>query len=222
MNTYLFLLIPRIRQCKLFIFFFLLVIPNIGLSQTDNVNWSSIQFQTKLSESFTLNVKPIIRFDNDISEYQNTSLDIAVKKTFKKGWSAQIVERTWFLPDARPRQFLWADVAHGFGLKNVKIDNRLRWHWALDINNRKDPDYIRLLHKISFLTSKKFNPYLGFESWFRVNRENQFQRIRIEPGFKWKFSKNYHLDIQYRRENWFNLENAPKINFLVANLLIKI
>ena len=200
----------------------LLLFPLTSLSQTDNVLWSSVQFQTKLSETLTLNVKPIVRFNEDIGDYQNTSLDISVKKTFNKGWSAQVLERTWFLPDARPRQFLWADIGHSSRIKKLKIDNRLRWHWALDINDRMDPDYFRLFHRVNFFTDKKFIPYFGFESWFRVNGENQFQRIRIEPGFKWNFAKNYQLDLQYRRENWFNLDSAPKLNFIVANLLVKI
>ena len=70
-----------------------------SFSQTDNILWSSIQLQKSISEKTILSIKPIFRFDNDLSSYQNTSIDIIAKHKFNKGWSVQLLSRSWFKPD---------------------------------------------------------------------------------------------------------------------------
>lgn len=198
------------------------LISTVAIAQTDNILWSSFQLQKDISKNTILNIKPIFRFNEDISSYQNMSVDIFAKQKFNKGWSIQLLARTWFIPDQTGRQFLWLDVAHGFKLKQLKIDNRLRYHWALDINDRSDPDYFRWVTKFSLLTKGKITPFLAIEPWLRTNSQNQFQRIRYEPGFNWKPHNDYTISILYRREESINLIPTRKTNFFVFNLIYKI
>lgn len=191
-------------------------------AQTDNVNWTSFQLQKDVSKNTTINIKPTLRFDNDISSYQNASIDIFAKQKFTKGWSIQLLNRLWFIPDQSYRLFIWLDVAYGFKLNKIKIDNRLRYHWALDINDRSDPDYFRWRTKFSFLNKSKITPYIAIEPWFRMNKQNQFQRIRYESGINWKINNKYSLSVQYRRENIFNVSSKRFTNFLMLNLIYKI
>jgi len=192
------------------------------IAQTDNILWSSFQLKKEVSKNTILNIKPIFRFNEDFSSYQNMSVDIFAKQKFNKGWSLQLLARTWFIPDEKGRQFLWLDVAHGFKLKQLKIDNRLRYHWALDINDRNDPDYFRWSTMFSLLTKGNITPFIAIEPWLRTNRQNQFQRIRYEPGFNWKLHENYTLSILYRKEESINLEPKRNTNFAVINLVCKI
>ena len=194
----------------------------IATAQQDNVLWSSIQVQKNILKNTSLHIKPIVRFNDDISNYQNMSIDYFVKQKFEKGWSMQVLGRTWLLPSSPNRQFIWLDVALSKTIKRLKIDNRLRYHWALDINDRSDPDYFRWLTKFSFKNTSKFTPYVGIEPWFRTNTQNQFQRIRYEPGVVYVVNTRISMNLQYRYEESINLSQKRVTNFIVFNLLYKI
>ena len=191
-------------------------------AQTDNVLWTSFQLQKDISKKTTINLKPTLRFNHDVSTYQNASIDIIAKQKYKNRWSMQLLNRLWFIPDQSYRHFIWLDIAHGLKLNKLKIDNRLRYHWALDINDRNDPDYFRWSTKFSFTSKSKVTPYIAIEPWLRTNKQNQFQRIRYEPGINWKINNNYTLSVQYRREDTFNVSNKQFTNFLMLNLIYKI
>lgn len=202
-------------------FFLFLLLNFIGFAQNDNINWSSIQLQTKLSENITFNVKPIFRFNEDFSNFQNASIDLFANYKLNKGWSVQLTSRTWFIPDQKNRQFIWPDLAYGFSKGRFKIDNRLRYHLALDINDRKDPDFIR--YSLRFMYNKgKVKPFFGIEPWFRLNDVAQWQRIRYMPGINWSLSNTYSLSFIYWREESLNIEPKVNSNIWLLNLLVKI
>jgi hypothetical protein len=203
--------------CIVLIFFFSKI-----TAQTDNVIWTSFQLQKDVSKNASISIKPTVRFDNDISSYENTSIEIIAKQKFAKGWSAQFLNRLWFVPDQTNRNFIWFDLAHGFNLNKLKISNRLRLHWALNLNDSNDPDFFRWQTKFSFLNKSKVTPFLAFEPWYRLNKQNQFQRMRYEPGMDWKINSSYTLSILYRREDIFNVPTERFTNFLVLNLKYKI
>lgn len=190
-------------------------------AQNDNINWSSFQLQKKLSEKITLNIKPIFRFNEDISNFQNMSIDVFASYKFAKGWAAQLTSRTWFIPDQKPRQFIWPEVSYGLISGDFKIDNRLRYHLALDINNRKDPDFLRW--SIRLLYNKgNLKPFFAVEPWLRLNGIEQLQRIRYMPGLNWKLNDVYSLSFIYWKQESMN--RVPKLsdNFWLLNLLIKL
>ena len=190
-------------------------------AQNDNILWSSVQLQTKASDKLTLNFKPIFRFDDAISDFQNASIDIFANYKIGKGWSAQLSSRTWFIPNAKPRQFIWPDIAYGFTKGIIKIDNRLRYHLALDINDRKDPDFLRW--SLRFMYNKgKIKPFFGIEPWFRLNGVEQWQRIRYMPGVNWKLNDTYSLSFTYWKEDSINLKPKISNNIWLVNLLVKI
>ena len=207
---------------KKFIKLFLLVFPLLSISQSDDILWASYHLQTPLTESITLNIKPTIRLNDALSSYENSSIDVFAKKKLDKGWSVQLFSRTWFNPDEKGRQFVWTDVAHGFALSKINIVNRLRFHWALDINDRMDPDFLRWHTKFSLKTNGSISPYIGIEPWYRLNSINEFRRIRFEPGLRWNISETYALDVQYRIQNEISQPDNLTVNQYVATLIYKL
>ncbi len=192
-----------------------------SMAQNDNITWSSFQVQTKLSEKITFNVKPIFRFNEDISNFQNASIDIYAKYALGKGWSAQLLSRTWFIPDEKNRQFIWPDLAYSFTKGNFKIDNRIRYHLALDINDREDPDFIRHIVIITYAKGK-LKPFIGVEPWFRLNGVSQWQRVRYIPGLSYKINDTYSVSFTYWKEESINIEPLVSNNIWLFNLLVKI
>ena len=196
-------------------------ISTLSTAQNDNINWSSFQLQKKLSEKLTLNIKPIFRFNEDVSNFQNMSIDVFAGYKFAKGWTAQLTSRTWFIPDQKPRQFIWPEVSYGISAGDLKIDNRLRYHLALDINNRDDPDFLRW--SIRFMYNKgNVKPFFAVEPWLRLNGIDQLRRVRYMPGVNWKLDDTYSLSFVYWKQESINRSPKTSDNLWLINLLIKL
>jgi len=204
------------------IIYLIFICPTMALfAQNDHINWSSFQLQKEVSKKVTLNVKPIFRFNEDLSNFQNMSVDIFASYKLGKGWKTQLSSRTWFVPDQKPRQFIWPDLSYGFSKGRLKIDNRLRYHLALDINDREDPDFLRWSIRIMH-NKGKVKPFLAFEPWLRLNGIEKIQRLRYMPGVNWKLNQTYSLSFIYWKQESVNLEPKESTNIWLLNLVVRI
>ncbi len=211
----------RAYLIKRILFLVFLCHSTLFFGQNDHINWNSFQIQKKLSEKTTVNVKPTFRFNKDISNFQNMSIDVFASYKLGKGWKTQLTSRTWFIPNQKPRQFIWPEISYAFSKGIIKIDNRLRYHLALDINDREDPDFLRW--RIRFIYSKgKVKPFLAFEPWLRLNQIKKLQRIRYVPGVNWKLNDTYSISFTYWKQESLNIKPKKSTNIWLLNLLVKI
>ena len=184
---------------KYFSFFLLLSLSNIISAQTtDNISWfaGKVFYKTKL---YTFSVTPIVRFNDNFSNYQNSSIDVSAKRSFKSNWHLQLLSRSWLMPNRTNRQFLWIDFGYQKQISNLKLATRLRWHHAFDVKEIPDADFIRWKSTLSTKINK-VQPFIGIEPWLRINTDKGYRRLRIEPGFKYKISKLFSFTLMYRRE----------------------
>lgn len=197
-----------------------LTIPIIQLSgQTrDNVLWASFKVQKKLDQKTSMALAPIVRLNDDLTDYQNFSIDLSIKRKIAKEWSLQLLERTWFIPDAKIRQFIWFDVIYSKKLKNFNISSSARLHYALDLYGNTDGDFIRWKTTLKLLTLGKIQPFIAIEPWYGFNGANEIQRIRYEPGLTYKINDRFVLLAMYRREASINIEPENNLNMLVVTL----
>ncbi|MEM9920344.1 MAG: DUF2490 domain-containing protein [Bacteroidota bacterium] len=184
----------------------------------DNIIWASVKLQKKLDQKTSVFFEPILRLNEDISAYENSSIDIAIKRKILKDFSLQFLARTWFVPDAGDRQFLWLDLSYAKSFKKLKVSSYLRYHWALDIEGRTDADFLRWKANLFFLTKGKLQPFIGIEPWFRLNGAGELQRVRYEPGINYKINKALLLTAKYWWEESINLEPGFKFNIYVITL----
>lgn len=192
------------------------VISNIGLTQVDNILWSSMRLRTLLNEKTRLDIRPIMRHNNNISDFQNSSIDIAIRRKLKNGWFVQLLGRTWFMPNAHGRQFIWPDVGHSFTYNNINITNRVRWHLALDLGGFQDNDFIRWQTVIAPKVDWPIKPFLAIEPWVGLNGTVNLKRMRYEPGINWSISKAHNLTVMYRRQNAENVDPGVDQNHYVV------
>jgi len=199
--------------------FLLLLFTNFGIGQTnDNISWSSVSVSKKIDDKNSFTVKPIIRHNNNLKSYQNSSIDLLYARSLDKHWSLGFISRTWFVPDAGNRQFLWFDVRYRTNINKFKIFSGLRYHLALDINENIDADFIRWKTKISFPSFGIFTAGLAFEPWLRLNGFEQLQRTRLEPSLDIKLNDELKLSLSYWREEFKNVNPAPNFNIFLVNL----
>ncbi len=189
----------------------------------DNIIWASLKVQKKIDDKTSVSIAPTFRINENISAYQNMSVDAALRRKLGKGWFVQILERTWFIPEAKSnRQFLWFDVAFQKNWEQVRAASSLRLHYAFDLAGRKDADFIRWKTTFGLSNLGKIKPFISIEPWFRLNEGGQFQRMRYEPGFNFQFNKQWSLLLMYRREFSLNLEPSVKVNMFVVTLAYSI
>ncbi len=201
------------------VLFFVMFFANHTQAQLDWVSWSSVQLNYKAGEKFTVKLKPIWRQKNDLSEYDNTSIDVILSYKINKQWSVDINNRHWFLPkDGDDREFWFFDLNHKIPLSSKFVfSNKLRYHLGVDWN-REDTDFLRWLSKISWKTGKKINPFIGWDFFYRFPDDYVFARLRYKVGATATLSNRTKLTVEYWRQ--FSLTdkfNEPEANFLVVN-----
>lgn len=186
--------------------------------QADNQSWSSFTFKINVNDKSHVIIKPIIRHFDNISTYQNSSIDVAYSRKLGAGFSGQFLARQWFLPNDDKRTFWWIDLAHNLSINAGSISNRLRYHHSIDIDDIPSEDFIRYMLTYTPKLDWAIQPFIAIEPWFRVNDSNRFERIRYEPGISWAFEDGYSLKFVFRREETLNLDPGSKQNQFVLNM----
>jgi len=195
------------QHIRLFLIGLSLIFSVQTFSQTnDNLIWASFKLHKDVTEKTNVHIEPHFRFNNDISSYQNMSIQAAVKQKLGKGWSAQVLARTWFVPEQTFRQFLWFDLGYGKSIDKFKIGSSLRWHHAFDIKDRVDGDFMRWKTTLSYSPFPKLRTFFAYEPWWQLNKVNEWQRVRYEPGIAYKFADQWEAVFIWRREESANLE----------------
>ncbi len=195
-----------------------LIAPQWVSAQTDNVNWSSFRLRKKIDDKLTFDIRPIIRFNNNISSYQNVSIDLSIKRNIGDGWSVQFLSRTWFLPNSPLGQFLWADVGHKTKIGAHGISNRIRMHYSMNTNEINPADFIRWQTTITPAVKGKIRPFLSIEPWFQLDGINAFRRIRYEPGFNYDLGNNYNFTFMWRKQDSISIDPANIQNHIVITV----
>ena len=194
------------------IFFFLSLSSFIyGQGEDDHVNWSFNKFSFNIDEQWKMDITPIVRLNNNISNFSNASIDISINRSIGHGLSAGIVFRSWYFPGRKLRQFIWLDLVHKLPDIGIpfNIKQRLRWHGELDIYDWKDGDFLR--YHLGFLgtfKNSKIQPFFAIEPFYQFNRLNYIERFRIEYGFHLKASKNLKFIAFMRQQEMYNFEET--------------
>lgn len=171
-------------------------------AQVDNVLWAGTQIRKKFDDKWSLQVQPIIRYNNNFGTYQNSSLDISLRRNLGNNLFVGVLSRSWAIPNGPYRQFLWLDFGHKFKIPELQlsVSNRVRYHLALDNSAGVQQDYIRYSLQLVPATSWKLKPTLAFEPWFILNDIDIYRTHRIEPGLRYQFNETFGLTTIWRRE----------------------
>jgi len=187
-----------------------------GQVGTEDILWSSLAFSKKFSDKWSAQVKPTVRHNNEISNYQNASVDLSVKRGIGKGWAVQFLTRVWFIPDGNDRLFLWTDLSYKTSIPSVSlsINQRLRYHLAVDTGPNTDLDYFRYIVDLAPATSWKLKPTLSYEQWFILNDVERFRLSRLQLGFLYSISDR----ISFKGQLWRQLERQVDSSTFFQNL----
>lgn len=186
---------------------FLLILLGIcdGVSQADLGSWTSLSMNMKFSDKITMKARPIVRHKSDISEYNNSSIDISWHYKINNSWSAMILERHFFIPDSPDREFIFFDLTHKGKLSDkINLSNRVRYHLGLNFNG-VDPDFIRYQPTLTFNTDKKLKPFVAIDIWYRLSEPSSIAGSRYIAGINYPLSKKLSLNTQVWRQDGYKV-----------------
>ncbi len=183
---------------------------------TEDILWSSLAFSKKFSDKWSAQAKPTIRYNNEIRDYQNTSIDLSVKNSFAKGWGLQFLTRIWAIPNGNDRVFLWWDLSYKTTIPSlpISVNQRLRYHLAIDTGPNEDLDYFRFIVDLAPTTSWRLKPTISYEQWFILNDVERFRLSRLQPGFVYAVTDK----ISFKGQLWRQLERQVDGSTFFQNL----
>jgi hypothetical protein len=206
-----------LKTLLLFIAFYAVSLP-LYCQVNDNILWASVKFNKKINSITSWSLAPITRYDQNVSNYANTSVDVSLRRKMNDSFYAQLLSRTWFIPNGANRQFMWLDVNHTTSIHGIKLSNNIRYHYAIDIEDRNDPDYIRWKVTASIPGIGRIEPSFSIEPWWRMNGFTEIQRIRFEPGVSIDFLENMKFIFVFRREKSINIKPQKIFNMYVTTI----
>lgn len=200
----------------------LLLISSLLMGQEpsfDLGSWTSARLIYKAGDKITLKARPIVRHNQDLSNYDNTSIDLSVSYKIDKNWSVQLLDRHWFIPDGPDRQFYFIDVNHKANLsEKFTLSNTLRYHLAVNWN-RLDPNFIRYQPILSYKPGGKFIPFVGYTAFYRIEDFQGFVGARLKAGCKYAASSKIGLQLTYWNQDEYNKEfPINKAHVILFNL----
>jgi len=189
-------------------------------AQGDLVSWNSIQLRSKTYQGYSFTFRPIVRHNNNLSQYFNTSVEFSIAKSMNKGFRVQYLYRYWYMGENPNRVFWWFDLSHSFSAgPKLSISNRVRWHIAMDYLS-EDPNFIRYLPTASMRLSDRLSLVAGWELWLQLDGVNSLRRIRPQAGFKYRFTDRLSLNFIYWHERSIGID--PYILSYILNTTLSI
>jgi len=167
-------------------------------------SWTSLQLNYKAGDKVTLKAKPIIRHNENLGQYANTSIDLMVNYKINNKWSLQLLDRHWFIPDGPDRQFYFMDVNYKAQLSDkLTLNNTLRYHLAFNWT-RDDPDFIRFQPTLAYNTGKKVKPFIGYSAFYRLGDISGLVGARYKLGCNYAISSKTGLSLTYWNQDDYN------------------
>jgi len=182
-------------------------------------SWTSVQLNYKAGDKITLKAKPIVRHNQDLSNFANSSRDFMIAYKINNNWSLQLLDRHWFMPDQGDRQFYFFDLNYKTDLsEKFTLSNTLRYHLAFNWN-RDDADFIRFQPTLNYKTASKFKPSVGYSLFYRLGELSGAVGARYKLGCKYVISDKMGLQLTYWNQDDYN-ENFPlaKSHIFLLNL----
>lgn len=204
-----------------FLFLLLIVFSHAEINgQTDLVSWSSVKLFRNTASGYGFTFKPIVRHQDNLGDYANTSFEFSLSKKLSRSWRVQYLYRYWYIDEGPDRVFWWFDVSHSKKLSSkVQIQNRLRWHLALDAY-AEDPNFLRYLPSVRYRLNPKFSIFAGPELWWQLDGVQALRRFRHHLGINYAFTDHLSLDLQYWHEKSTGIDPGFLFHTLVFNLNI--
>lgn len=195
---------------------FILLISSLVSSQFDFASWNSFQIKYKLNDKSTVIVKPIIRYNNNLSSFQNAFFDTSFDYKIHKKWKVKILNRVVSDFTGKYGLAFFFDISHKTKINNsLQLINKFRYHLGLDLE-LFHRDFLRYEPKFISSISKKIDLITAVDFTYNFKNSLQIFRYRYQIGLIHKINKNLGYSLFY----WFEQFPRNANRHLIVSSLI--
>ncbi len=199
-------------KCWFFILFIVLTCFRTFTQPADNLLWTGVTIKADLSKKFRVNVEEQARFDNNISHLNITLTEAGLRYELTKRIDLKAGFRYIFDPESHNSQRFSGDIRYTWSKKKFPIDIglRSRYQHTVEEHTMESKSYIRNKINLDYNLSKLADPYIAYESYFRLNYQNRFTVSRYLIGIEWRLHKDLNLETYFLFEDEFGERNPKK------------
>jgi len=211
---------------RIFVFLFALTFlcnqSSFAQSESDLISWSSIKVSNSINDRVSFYAQPIIRHTQDLSKYNDFSIDLDVAYKLSSQWSVSFLNRYWWLSNGTNRNFWFFDLKHAFKpADKISISNMLRIHQAFDVDFA-DADFLRWLPAFQYKLSKKLSVFIATDISLRLNGFNNIQRTRSKIGANYSLSDKFSFHLQFWKQDNYRPSRDGSQIMIVPSLAYKL
>jgi hypothetical protein len=173
--------------------------------------WTGIGVRAKVHKLLSAEIEQQLRFTNEFSELGSANTEAGLRFRPWKHFGISGAYRYSNRPGSRraddnDRQRWTGEAFYSIGSADTKwiFSHRLRYQTAKEISNEEeDPDrknYIRNRLSLSYNLTKRVQPYLSYEWFYRLNGKNENQLTRFTMGLGSDIGKSFGIDTFFRVE----------------------
>jgi hypothetical protein len=188
--------------------------------------WTGFTLRLKPSSRLNAEIEQQFRFGNGINSLNTTFTEIGIGYDITKRLEVNIAYRnTIKTGDERvdnDKQRLSANASYNFGSNDTKfvLTYRLRYQTAWEKSNQENrDDYIRNRLNLDYNLTKRVQPYVGTEVFYKLNQNKEIRAFWLTLGLKTRIGKKIGLNTFYRIEKEQNIK-YPRTNYIVGIMMV--
>ncbi len=183
----------------------------------DTELWTGATFELQLNKKFRAEIEQQVRFDDTLSSYKGTFTEPGLRYKLNKHISFKVKYRYTIRPDDDNRSRISVSGYYSWSKKKfpLSFQYRLKFQDTKEQNTEKKFTFLRNKFTLEYNLSKKADPFLAFEHFYRFNQKNEPRAWRFTAGFDWKLTKSLELSTYNKYEEEGNVKK-PKANHIIG------
>ncbi|MBN2213274.1 MAG: DUF2490 domain-containing protein [Bacteroidales bacterium] len=179
----------------------------------DNQLWSGATLKISISRKLRFDIEEQVRYNKNISKLNVALTEGSIVYDLTKKTSFKSTFRYFFDPNSHNYYRISGDFSYDLPIKNFPLDfkYRLRFQRFTEEHTHESESYFRNKLSADYNLSKLVDPFVEYESYFKLSHINRFSASRYIVGLDWRLSDNIDLETFFMYEDEFG-EKKPKVN----------
>ncbi len=187
--------------------------------------WTGPTVKYNITKRLKVDFEQEFRFNENISHYNFTFSEFGIKYEILKYLDVKASFRQTFIPadltgtalndNDKSRLSLDASSSVKIFKTGLKAEYRFRYQNSWENASTVSSHYLRNRIGLDYNLSKRVDPYINWENYFRLDNLNEFRQNRYTIGLSWRVTKKLDLDSYIRYQGERNVKN-PETDYIIG------
>ena len=198
--------------------------PFLATAQTPDLTegevWFGASYKLKFENKLEVQLEEQVRLDNDIDRVKKSFTEISLEYEVFKDFEVGAKYRFSIFPNSFAENAIEksafnvsrisVDVSYEFDKKDfpLSLEVRTRFQDATEHYTEQKITFWRNKFSLEWEASKNITPFVEYESFYRLNKKNEFRQDRYTAGIEWRINKEMDISTFYRVDK----EKNKKLN----------